>query len=74
MGVQTNVPDGLMLSQFELSMHLAAKLFERGLISSGQSAELVGLSINAFIELLGKYGASVFQYDMDDVLEDLDNA
>ncbi|MFK8162968.1 MAG: UPF0175 family protein [Lewinella sp.] len=74
MGVQINVPDGLMLSQFELSMHLAAKLFERGMITSGQGAEMVGLSKSAFIELLGKYGVSVFQYDMDDVLEDLDNA
>ena len=63
-----------MLSQFELSMHLAAKLFERGMITSGQGAEMVGLSKSAFIELLGKYEVSVFQYDMDDVLEDLDNA
>ncbi|MEM9928448.1 MAG: UPF0175 family protein [Bacteroidota bacterium] len=73
MGVQINVPDGVKLSHFELSMHLAARLFERGIISSGQGAEMVGLSKGAFIEILGKYGVSIFQYDMDELLEDIDN-
>jgi len=33
---------------------------------------MVGLSKKAFIELLGKYEVSVFQYNMDEILEDLE--
>ncbi len=73
MSVNINIPDSIALSPFELSMNLAAKLFDRGLITSGQGAEMVGLSKRAFIKLLGKYEVSVFQYDMDEVLEDLEN-
>ena len=69
MSIQINLPDGLQISQFELSMLLAAKLFDEGLISSGQGAEMVGLSKQAFIELLGKYKVSVFQYDIDEIEE-----
>jgi predicted HTH domain antitoxin len=74
MTIQINLPDGLQISQFELSMLLAAKLFDEGLISSGQGAEMVGLSKQAFIELLGKYKVSVFQYDIDEIEEDVANA
>jgi predicted HTH domain antitoxin len=74
MSIQINLPDGLQISQFELSMLLAAKLFDEGLISSGQGAEMVGLSKQAFIELLGKYKVSVFQYDIDEIEEDVANA
>ncbi len=34
---------------------------------------MVGLSKRDFIKLLGKYEVSVFQYSMDEVLEDLEN-
>ncbi len=33
-----------------------------------------GLSKQDFIELLGKYKVSVFQYDMDEIEEDIANA
>jgi len=74
MSVRINLPSDVMLSDFEVSMLLASKLFEMGIISSGQGAKMVGLSKRAFIELLGKYGVSIFQYDIDEVLEDLENA
>ena len=74
MSIQINIPEGLKISQFELSMFLAAKLFEEGLISSGQGAAMVGLSKHAFIEMLGKYKVSVFQYDIDEIEEDIANA
>ena len=56
------LPASVQLSQFELSMMLAAKMYERGILSAGQAAEVVGLSKRTFIELLGKYGVSVFGY------------
>lgn len=74
MSIQLHLPEGLQVSHFELSMLFAAKLFEEGLITSGQGAEMVGLSKHAFIELLGKYKVSIFQYDMDEIEEDIANA
>ncbi len=74
MSVKINLPEGLHISPFELSMLLASKLFDEGLITSGQGAEMVGLSKQAFIEMLGKYKVSVFQYDAAEVEEDIKNA
>ena len=74
MSIQVNLPEGLKISPFELNMLLAAKLFDEGLISTGQGAEMVGLSKHAFIELLGKYKVSIFQYDIDEIEEDIANA
>lgn len=70
---QTNIvvqlPKKLGLSDFEIKMLIASKLYETGRITSGQGAEIVGLSKRAFIELLGKYNVSVFGYNLDE--EDL---
>ncbi|MCB9232679.1 MAG: UPF0175 family protein [Bacteroidia bacterium] len=74
MSIQIELPQGLSLSKFELSMLLAAKLFEEGLISTGQGAEMVGLSKQAFIEVLGKYKVSVFQGTSGDLENDIANA
>jgi predicted HTH domain antitoxin len=74
MSIQINLPEGLKISPFELNMLLAAKLFDEGLINTGQGAEMVGLSKQAFIEMLGKYKVSIFQYDIDEIEEDLSNA
>lgn len=71
MSVQIDLPEGLNIRPFEVKMHLATKLFEEGLISSGQGAEMLGLSKRAFIEVLGQYGVSIFQYGMDEIIQDL---
>lgn len=65
--IRVKIPNSLQLSEFELMMNLAAKLFERGLVSSGQAASIVGISKKAFIEIVGKYGVSIFQYDEDEL-------
>ncbi|MFN5539832.1 MAG: UPF0175 family protein [Candidatus Melainabacteria bacterium] len=54
------------LSEFELTMVLASRLYELGKMSSGQCAEMVGLSKRAFLELLGKFGVSVFGYSIEE--------
>jgi len=74
MSIQINLPDRLNISQFELGMLIAAKLFDEGLISSGQGAAMVGLSKQAFIEILGKYKVSIFQYSIEGIEEDIANA
>lgn len=41
-------------------MAVAVVLFDKGIFSSGQSAEFAGISKREFIENAGKYGVSVF--------------
>ena len=66
-----NLPDSVKLSDFDLKMTLAAKLYEDGTLSGGQAAELVGISKRSFLEQLGKYGVSVFGYTAEEVSEEL---
>ena len=73
MSIQLNLPESLNISKFEVSMLLASKLFEEGLISSGQGATMVGLSKQAFIEMLGKYKVSIFQFGIEEIEEDIAN-
>jgi predicted HTH domain antitoxin len=65
------LPPSVHLTESELKMILAAKLFDLGELSSGQSAKMVGLSRREFLESVGKYGVSIFQYDTDELEEDL---
>jgi predicted HTH domain antitoxin len=67
------LPETTELSDFEARMILASKLYEMGRLSSGQAAELAGLSKRAFIEMLGKFGVSVFGYTADELAQDLKN-
>jgi predicted HTH domain antitoxin len=68
------IPDSLKMNDFELKMMIASKLFEDGKLSSGQAAEIVGISKRSFVELLGKYNVSLFGYDYEELEEDLENA
>lgn len=43
-----------------VKMIIAASLFGQGILSSGQAAELVGISRSQFLEEVGKYGVSIF--------------
>lgn len=69
-----NVPDDLDLKDYDYTMIIASKLYEDGKLSSGQAARLAGLSKKAFIELLGRYGVSVFSNSIEDLHHDLNNA
>jgi predicted HTH domain antitoxin len=72
--VQLNIPDGLDLKDYDFSMIVASKLYEEAKLSAGQAAEIVGLSKRAFIEMLGKYGVSVFSDSITDLHSDIANA
>ncbi|MBV6419935.1 MAG: hypothetical protein DAHOPDDO_01161 [Ignavibacteriaceae bacterium] len=72
--LQLKIPDSVEKNDNELSMIIASKLYEDGTLSSGQAAELAGLSKRAFIELLGKYGVSVFSTSAEDLESDISNA
>ena len=59
---------------FNLSVYLAAKLYADTVLSAGQAAELAQLSKRGFLEILGKYGVSLFSEKKEDLLEDIRNA
>ena len=72
--IQINIPDSVEISDNDFIMLVAAKLYEEQKLSSGQAAEMVGLSKRAFIELLGKYGGSIFSKSISDLHSDIKNA
>jgi len=69
-----NIPENINLKTFDFSIYLASKMYEDKILSTGQAAELAGLSKRAFIEIMGKYGVSVFSTSTDDLLNDISNA
>jgi predicted HTH domain antitoxin len=72
--VTFNLPDTFDIDDKEITMILATRLYEEGKLSLGQAAELVGLTKRTFMELLGKYGVSVFNYPASDLSRDVKNA
>ena len=72
--IQINIPDSVEISDNDFIMLVPAKLYEEQKLSSGQAAEMVGLSKRAFIELLGKYRVSIFSKSISDLHLDIKNA
>ncbi len=69
-----HIPDTVELDKNEAAMLFASNLYEKGKLSLGQAAEMADLSKRTFMELLGKYGVSVFNYPVSDLKKDLENA
>jgi predicted HTH domain antitoxin len=69
-----NIPDTLDMSNKEVAMLVAAKLYEQGKLSLGHAAEMAGLSKRTFAELLGSYDVSIFNYPASDLSKDVANA
>ena len=63
-----DVPEELGLDETDLKWRLAAKLFDEGLVSSGQAADIVGVTKREFILGVGKYEVSVFQYGIEEII------
>ena len=66
------IPDNL--DEKEATMLLAAKLYEKGSLSLGQAADLAGHTKRSFIELLGNYDVSVFNYSEEELDKEIMNA
>jgi len=60
-----NLPEEVEL--YRVKMIIAASLFGQGILSSGQAAELVGISRRQFLEEVGKYGVSIFGETAEDL-------
>jgi predicted HTH domain antitoxin len=74
MQIDLQMPKQAALSEFDLKMFLAAKLYEERKLSLGHCADVAGLSKRAFIELLGKYGVSLFSQNAAELKSDIENA
>ena len=69
-----NIPDSLDLTNRELVMLVASRLYEQGKLSLGQAAELAGLTKRSFAELLSQYNVSIFNFPSTDLSSDVENA
>ena len=59
------IPD--TVNEKDVKMQLVAHLYDKGIMSSGQAADLAGVSKREFIETVGQYGVSVFGESIDDI-------
>ncbi|MYC15629.1 MAG: UPF0175 family protein [Gemmatimonadetes bacterium] len=55
----------------ELRLVAAVKWYEMGEVSQSRAAEIAGLSRGEFIEALGRFEVSVFQYSVDEIAEEV---
>ncbi len=69
-----NIPENINMKTFDFSVYVASKMYEDGLVSAGQASEMAGISKRAFIEILGKYGVSLFSQSISDLDKDIANA
>ncbi len=67
--LRITLPPGL--SEDEVKLLLAVKLFEVGKVSLGQAAKLAGFSKRAFLEVLGRYRVPVFDYSPEELRQEL---
>jgi len=72
--ISFNIPEMSDLDNKELSMMVAAQLYEKGNLSLGQAAELAGYSKRTFAELLGKYKVSIFNFPTFELSNDVAHA
>ena len=68
------IPDSVNLDEKEAKTLLAAKLYEKGILSLGQAAELAGYSKRTFMELLANYNVSIFNYSDAELEKEIFNA
>ena len=68
------LPESIESEEFELKMILAGQLYERGKVSLGQAAGIVGISKTSFIEIMRRFGFSIFGESMEDLKSDISNA
>ena len=60
--VEMKIQLPITLSEDEVRLLLAVKLFEVGKVSLGQAAKIAGFTKRAFIDVLGRYGVPVINY------------
>jgi len=72
--ISIQVPDLIDMDVKEVKFIIASRLYEQGRLSLGEASEVAGVSKRTFVELLGEYGVSVFNYDPEELEGDYKNA
>jgi prevent-host-death family protein len=68
------IPFGERLLAHGIHRAMALDLYEAGHATLAQAAKLADLSVESFIELLGKAGVPAVSYAPEDLAEELENA
>ena len=55
----------------EMRLAAAVKWYEIQLVSQAKAAEIAGLSRAEFLAALARFGVSPFQYDADDIIQEI---
>ncbi len=58
----------------EMRVAAAVKWYEMKTVSQAKAAEIAGLSRAEFIDALGRFGVSPFQYDSDELIKESGHA
>ena len=60
----------LGMSEFDLKMIIGVSLYEKGIMSSGFAAKILGIERRDFILNMGKYGKSILEKTEEELKED----
>lgn len=74
MKIVLELPEKPELQNLDVTGYLIAKLYQDGLLSAGQAAQVLGITHKKFLENLGGFGVSVFSESAEDFLNDVKNA
>jgi len=76
MQILLNIPDNVTLdvSEHDIKMLLACKLYEEGVLDTGYAAKSIGMERVDFIMEMQKYGISIFERTDEELEEDMKNA
>jgi len=69
---QLDLPDTVQVSGKEIETITVYALFERGILTSGQAADMLGVSKKYFIENASFFNVSMFQYEDGELALELD--
>ncbi|NLO71857.1 MAG: UPF0175 family protein [Porphyromonadaceae bacterium] len=72
--IQIKLPESVEMQDYDFLMAVASKLYQDCKLTLGQASQVAGVSKRTFIELLGKYGVSVFSEKVTDLKSDFENA
>ena len=71
--ITIDLPDSIELDEQEAKIYLVSRLFEVGILSLAQAAEMVKMNKKEFMEVVGNYGVSLFKYSPEELMKDVEN-
>jgi len=72
--ITLSIPDMVDIDEKEAITMFAARFYEQGKLTLGQAAEMAGYSKRTFMDILGNYGVSLFNYSEEELENDILNA